>query len=298
MLRVLHASAAKRLANKRGPVLTINLVKGGWTLPSQMITAPSGVATNTRWIRPHRSAVLLGDPQVHHYSCISITEHASGKAAHDALIEQPPPTESMTLWGVPSATFASLSDGGDVFDESKLPSRDVSESPYLAEASEQSPLCVHAWEDLQAEPSRPMLAFNLIRTPDAAAYKEFSSHFSELPKRYGMRFLSVAALDPDPNVSLLTGHQPLGLERGRHAGDAGVFSRVLAAVGLDARDTSYPEDGSFDLFALVYFPSTAAFIQAWSDPDIQRAFPLRAPMRAAGFRHVWLRCEEDGGVEE
>ena len=38
----------------------------------------------------------------------------------------------------------------------------------------------------------------------------------------------------------------------------------------------------------------AHFRQAWSDPQlVQEAYPLREPMRAQGFRHVWLRCHLD-----
>eukprot|EP01047_Picozoa_sp_COSAG01_P125899 COSAG01_NODE_54993_length_328_cov_0.895197_1_plen_57_part_01 len=42
-------------------------------------------------------------------------------------------------------------------------------------------------------------AFNLIRMPDRAAYQEYSSHFAELPQRYGMKFVEVASLQADAN---------------------------------------------------------------------------------------------------
>jgi hypothetical protein len=43
--------------------------------------------------------------------------------------------------------------------------------------------------------------------------------------------------------------------------------------------------------ALVYFPSPARFVDAWSEPQIVHdAFPLRKRMLADGFRHVWIRC--------
>lgn len=78
-------------------------------------------------------------------------------------------------------------------------------------------------------------AFNLIRMPDRAAYQEYSSHFAELPQRYGMKFVEVASLQADANLSVLLGAPP----------------------GQDG--------GSFDLMALVYFPSSGCFIKAWSD---------------------------------
>ena len=47
------------------------------------------------------------------------------------------------------------------------------------------------------------------------------------------------------------------------------------------------------LMALVYFPSSACFLKTWADDELAKvAFPLRAPMLAEGFEHVWLRCAE------
>ena len=110
-----------------------------------------------------------------------------------------------------------------------------------------------------------MYAFNLLRVPDAQAYAAYSSHFKTLPAVYGMKFVEVVSLDPDPAVSVLLGEPP-------------------AAAGA-----------GFDLMALVYFPSSRCFVKSWSDPAIvDEAYPLREGLYAGGFEHVWLRCERDG----
>ena len=78
-----------------------------------------------------------------------------------------------------------------------------------------------------------------------------------------MRFVEAAHLDPNPQLYVLSGC---------------TASRL----------------GGFHLMALVYFPSSAAFTNAWSDPElVTNAFPLREPMIRAGFEHVWLRCEAE-----
>ena len=44
----------------------------------------------------------------------------------------------------------------------------------------------------------------------------------------------------------------------------------------------------------VYFPSSRCFAKTWSDPAlVGGAYPLRAPLLAAGFEHIWLRCGRD-----
>jgi len=274
--RGLHAVALDRLVATRDPVLTIDLLKGSWRAEETPLVSGS---RRVAIVRPHEHGILLGDPQLHRYSRIAITEHASGevaRAALSALDDGASQRAGLTrLWATPSAAFAGLSSvtgaGAQTPEDEPpfaLPSdRAVIESPYIAEAAEHSASCVAAWNVLESDPQRHMVAFNLIRIPDPAAYKEFSSHFAGLPERYGMRFMSVAALDPDPAVSCLVGNAEAA------------------------------EAASFDLMALVYFPSTDAFVQAWSDPDIQRAFPLRGPMREKGFRHLWLRCERETGAE-
>ena len=69
-------------------------------------------------------------------------------------------------------------------------------------------------------------------------------------------------------------------------------SVVACDAGLSAEAIELA--ASFDLMALVYFPSTRCFVNTWSDPAtvVREGFPMRAPMRDGGFRHVWLRCEE------
>ena len=108
-----------------------------------------------------------------------------------------------------------------------------------------------------------MLAFNLIRIPDPPAYKAYSSHFAELPERYGMRFVAAGSLSTSASECVLRG------------------------------DSSLPANQALcanDLFALVHFPSPIAFLQAWSDPQLaEDAYPLRAPMIENGSRHIWIR---------
>ena len=49
---------------------------------------------------------------------------------------------------------------------------------------------------------------------------------------------------------------------------------------------------NFNLMALVYFPSSGAFIDAWSDPEIvEKAFPMREKLRAGGFEYLWIGCK-------
>lgn len=116
-------------------------------------------------------------------------------------------------------------------------------------------------------PGAHMYAFNLIRTPDRAAYRHYASHFSKLPARYGMQFVEIGALD--------------------------------AADAIVACDDGLPTEelqqlASFDLLALAYFPTTRCFVDAWSDPElVSDAFPLRRAMYRSGFAHLWLRCHNE-----
>jgi hypothetical protein len=49
--------------------------------------------------------------------------------------------------------------------------------------------------------------------------------------------------------------------------------------------------GSFDLIALVYFPTSRCFAKSWSDDQlVEAAYPLRLKMLEDGFEHVWVRC--------
>lgn len=112
---------------------------------------------------------------------------------------------------------------------------------------------------LEQAPTDHMYAFNLIRIPDGAAYKEYSSNFGHLGPSYGMKPVSVLSV-ADPSVSLLLG--PLG-----------------------------SGEGGFDMLAAVYFPSSRCFTKAWSDEQVvQKGYPLRSAMLENGFEHIWLRC--------
>lgn len=54
--------------------------------------------------------------------------------------------------------------------------------------------------------------------------------------------------------------------------------------------------GSFDLIALVYFPTSQCFAKSWSDHQItDAAYPLRQKMLEGGFEHVWIRCSRFKG---
>ena len=69
-----------------------------------------------------------------------------------------------------------------------------------------------------------------------------------------------------------------------------------APAGADSRGGDGGGDGGKGkvLMALVYFPSSRCFAKAWSDPAlVGGAYPLRAPLLAAGFEHIWLRCGRD-----
>jgi hypothetical protein len=135
--------------------------------------------------------------------------------------------------------------------------RTWSNAPFAHEVDAQP----RGWEGLQMEPTEPMLAFNMLRIPDADAYKQYSAHFSHFGTDYGMRFIEVASFDSgDPSKSVLSG--------------------------------SAERFGGYDLMALVYFPSSHAFLDAWSDPELAtKAYPLRERMLVNGFEHYWARCD-------
>ena len=74
---------------------------------------------------------------------------------------------------------------------------------------------------------------------------------------------------------------------------ATLSTESILACDADASEEELAARCSFDLMALVYFPSSRAFVDAWSDPELVRgAYPLREALLADGFQHVWLRCEE------
>eukprot|EP00966_Prymnesium_polylepis_P101601 2352941-Prymnesium_polylepis.2 len=131
--------------------------------------------------------VLLGDDE-HRFDAIILSEHANGTAAHDALTRselfvglRSVDSGSLTLAGTHSAVFATLpSFDGSAAATEPLAGRDPSACPFVHDPTAHR----DAWTALATEASDDMLAFNLIRTPDAAAYQEYSSHFAPLPGRH------------------------------------------------------------------------------------------------------------------
>ena len=212
------------------------------------------------------TGVLLGGPAHAEIDRILVSEHASGIAARNALLnidERVGPRNvgagSFCLAGQRSAAFASLPTFKEYLPTVQPPLRQWSDCPFSNEPDARK----SSWEALATEPDLHMLAFNLIRTPEPHKYKAYSSYFAHLPDEYGMGFVEAAGLQPHESIV---------------ACDAG-FTQEAAL--------------SFDLMALVYFPSSSCFVNTWSDPKVAReAFPLRAEMRKGGFRHVWLRCTD------
>jgi hypothetical protein len=163
---------------------------------------------------PADSSVLLGDAKLHSFDSILISEFSSGAAARDAISSAETllgprglSAGSLTLVGTRSPHFSGLPMFDGALDDSlsgeqrrhwRPPSaepaagRSWSDCPFIHEES----AVEGAWRALEEEPSEHMLAFNLIRIPDAAAYKHYSSHFAKLPSRHGMRFVEVLALHP------------------------------------------------------------------------------------------------------
>ena len=220
--------------------------------------------------------VLLGD-ESQQFDVILISEHSSGAAASKTITRaemnvglRSVGTGSLTLAGVRSAAFEGLPTFDDIASITAEPpaGRDWSDCPFAHEDTAH----VGSWRALIAEPSQHMFAFNLIRTPDPGAYREYAGHFASLPSRHGMRFVEVATLD--------------------------TMASVLVCDD-DLTEAQIERIAAFDLMALVYFPSSARFVDAWSEPEIVReAYPLRQRMLARGFRHVWLRMEAAEAARE
>ena len=255
----------ERLSSTAEPVITIDLLRGVSAIPLKHHAAS---AERVISMVPHASSsVLVGDRDRHRFEMIIVSEYSCGATAHASLMNMPPTaldasSSHATLFATVSPAFASLPTlkAGDVPPplSASLSGRQASDVPFLAEGNAHE----ESWAALLSDPEQSMLAFNLLRTPDPEAYKAYSAHFSPLPERYGMRFVVAGALDPDPAHSVLRG-------------------------AVD------PEVASNDLLALVYFPSSGGFLDAWSDPDlVHDAYPLRTAMLPNGFRHIWLRCHE------
>ena len=243
------------------------------------------IATIKPWQKGN--SVLIGDEAAHGYDRIIISEHANGFDAVNTIFESEVPlgpltrrrfgVGSVTLAGVRAATFASLptfesrASAAELADRKHA--RGWSDCPFANEAS----AIKSSWEALETQPTDHMLAFNLIRTPDPAGYKAYSSHFAPLPERYGMRFVEAAMLDGPSSIMICDGEP-----------DA---PDVYTTSGLDALEPPFPLQ--FNLMALVYFPSSRAFVDAWSDPELcSDAYPMREELLKDGFAHVWARCED------
>eukprot|EP01051_Picozoa_sp_SAG22_P012709 SAG22_NODE_1347_length_4669_cov_12.718381_1_plen_357_part_00 len=214
-------------------------------------------------LKPHRPhGVLNGNPGLHAYDEIRITEYANAAAAHacltdpecaalrDEAIDLPSARGalstsdgyghgagkggSVVLLARPSTAFAKMPTFEEGGGEKAAPVADpavppppVAAVPFAGEsnASRQN------WEALATRQTQHMYAFNLLRTPEAEKYKRYSAHFADLPAKYGMRFVEVGAMDSsDPDDCVLLG-QPPGQSNGGSLG--------------------------FDLMAAVYFPSSA-----------------------------------------
>lgn len=270
----LRAEGLRALANVQGPVLTIDLLRGvpndqPWN--ERYDVHLRHCSTRIATLRPHAAGVLLGDPTEHSFDRIIIAEHISGEAACDTLtaVDQlvgprVADSGSLTLWARRSERFG----GVGAFTGESLPvpralQRPWSDCPFAREGSAWAPAQPAAWQQLETVPAAHMYAFNLIRTPDRAAYRHYASHFSDLPPRYGMQFVEIGALDALDSI-------------------------VVSDEGLPADRL---QRASFDLLALAYFPTTRCFVDAWSDPELVRdAFPLRDALYRGGFAHLWLRC--------
>lgn len=247
-----------------GNVLLVDLIRtsdAAWN--ERYVQHLKSCGTLVANLRPSVPGVLLGGT-ADEFDCILVSEHASGAAVREALSEEAIGPRSVgpgsfSLAGERSAAFASLQTFVEYLPAKQPPLRRWHECPFIDEPDARA----DSWEALETEPDLHMLAFNLIRTPEPHRYKAYSSFFAHLPDEYGMRFVEAAGLKSHESVVSC---------------DAGLSARDLAAM-------------SFDLMALVYFPSSHCFVNTWSDPTVARdAFPLRALMHEGGFRHVWLRC--------
>lgn len=274
--RALHAPAMARLRGCTTPVIVIDLLRDGpGAIDFRDTAMENPLATRVTALAPPVGipSVLLGDPQLGELECIIVSEHASAEQAHESLSSRASDVfddGSLSLLATAMPEFAGVQRLGDEPPEPPAldgPRRRPSDAPFRDEPGADPA----AWDALLSVPAEPMLAFNLIRypQPEPAAYRAYAQHFAPLPARYGMRLVAAGALSPDPREAVL-------------AGDV----RAAEELGL----------ASHDLFVLAFFPSTRAFLHAWSDPELVRAaYPLRAPMREDGFRHVWLRGHDLAG---
>ena len=252
----------------RGSVLLVDLIRthdAVWNERYvQHLKSCSRLVAN---LQVHPTAGVLLGADSDQFDRILVSEHASGTAARETLLDadakcgqRKAGAGSLCLAGKRSAAFATLPAFSEYLPAVQPPLRPWSDCPFTDEPDAR----LESWKALSTEPNQHMLAFNLIRTPEPEGYRAYSSHFRHLPDEYGMRFVEAADLQMHESVV---------------ACDAGLSEVDLVNAA------------SFDLMALVYFPSSRCFVNTWSDRTVaQDAFPLRAGMRERGFRHVWLRC--------
>lgn len=234
-------------------LLRLSFLRGGALQPA-LNAGDRRIAALT----PHTSDALLTSPSrctgdFNQLSTILIDEVVASPAAGDNVGGDA--VGVLTAERSPAfANMASFDKNSIAHSVKHVLQRSWSDCPFASEGMSLS----SSWEALQTRPSEPMLAFNLIRMPDPDLYKQYSTHFAALPDRYGMKFVEVASLDAANSV-------------------------------LSGSEVAF---GGFHLMALVYFPSSHAFIDAWSDPDIvDAAYPLRRQLLSGGFEHLWLRCD-------
>jgi hypothetical protein len=266
-------------------------------------------------------SVLLGDTDRHAFDRVVFTEYPTAVHAVSALNDPVnqlmrgqstdlSPIGSLVIRGTPASLLKGLAPhrhegvwdgGGDGGSGSQPCPVDTAPAPGLGHPSScpfRDDKTAHhaAWDALHEEPCGPnggldnssldnggrldnpnggrFVAMNLLRIPDQAAYDAYASHFAELPLKYGFEVLASISTDVDPAASVLLGSNASG-EEGEEGGQGGGGYSALIAVG---------------------FPSSRVFASCWADEAIVRAFPLRAPMWANGFEHVWLRTNEKAGT--
>ena len=207
-------------------------------------------------LTPHKSDALLTSPSrctgdFNQLSTILIDEVVASPAAGDNVGGDA--VGVLTAERSPAfANMASFDKKSIAHSVKHVLQRSWSDCPFASEGMSLS----SSWEALQTAVGADA-SVQPIRMPDPDLYKQYSTHFAALPDRYGMKFVEVASLDAANSV-------------------------------LSGSEVAF---GGFHLMALVYFPSSHAFIDAWSDPDIvDAAYPLRRQLLSGGFEHLWLRC--------
>lgn len=222
--------------------------------------------------------VLLGDVNKHDFSLVSYHKFRGALEAHAALVHPElmelrqryfdSSTGSVLMLGKEVNQLGVISKDSAGTSATFSPPPDTcppngaflpSQSPFVNEPNANPA----AWSALHEEPTDGrMVAMNLMHIPDQGAYAHWAAQYSALQAKYDFSPIAIAVVDPDPNVSVLAGRSP---------------------------STS---GNAFHILGAVQFSGSRVFSSCWSDQAIVDAYHLRAPMWAAGFEHVWLRCDE------